>query len=101
MSAAIQGLENVRPTIDAVERTERLVAAAVKGVVLLWCLPFLVLGYVLTQATILLWRAILLGEALVHWLAGSTPVEHQCGHHLSFPHAGSLDLMISRHGAPR
>jgi membrane-associated PAP2 superfamily phosphatase len=85
--------------IEAAERRERLVAAAVRGVILVWCLPFLALGYVLTLAAIALWHAVLAGEALVRWLSGSTSEPR--GGRFAFSHTGTLDVLIARHGAPR
>jgi len=103
--AAIREPVNMPSAIEAAElaaeRRERLVAAVVRGAVLLWCLPFLAVGYVLTWSVIVLWRTILLGEALVHGIAGSAPaalpVEFPCDR-LALPHTGSLDLLVGRRG---
>jgi hypothetical protein len=98
------GLENAQTiTADDYDLTERLIAGAVKGVVLLWCAPALVLAFVLTWTAIIVWRTFLLVEAVVRRLTGFTPlaIPGAPGSRLALPQAGAWALLQGHRGLPR
>jgi hypothetical protein len=66
-------LEHARMSVGedfADDLTDRIVIGAVKGFVWLWCLPALLVAFVVTWTAIGIWRGVLMVERLVRWLAG-------------------------------
>jgi hypothetical protein len=89
-------------TADDHDLTERLIAGAVKGVVLLWCAPALLVAFVLTWTAIIVWRTFLLVEAVVRRMAGFAPlaISGAPGSHLALPQAGAWALLQGHRGLP-
>jgi hypothetical protein len=85
------------------DRTERVIVAAVKIAVMFWCLPFLVLAYLVTWFSIAVWRVALLTETFVWWLIGSTPPSHPASSMrcLAMAHTGTLAFRQTRHELSR